>query len=64
VAKDFLDDAVNRNGNAPHTIHADRGGAMISKPVSELSSTSVSSAPIPAPVRRMTTRIRKRNLKP
>lgn len=36
VAKDFLDDAINRNGNRPHTIHADRGGAMVSKPVSEL----------------------------
>ena len=36
VAKDFLDDAINRNGSTPHTIHADRGGAMVSKPVSEL----------------------------
>lgn len=36
VAKDFLADAVNRNGCEPHTIHADRGGAMVSKPVSEL----------------------------
>lgn len=36
VAKDFLADAVRRNGAEPHTIHADRGGAMVSKPVSEL----------------------------
>jgi putative transposase len=36
VAKDFLADAVARNGAEPHTVHADRGGAMISKPVSEL----------------------------
>jgi transposase InsO family protein len=36
VAKDFLADAVARNGGEPHTIHADRGGAMVSKPVSEL----------------------------
>lgn len=36
VAKDFLDDAINRNGHRPHTVHADRGGAMVSKPVSEL----------------------------
>lgn len=36
VAKDFLADAVRRNGCQPHTIHADRGGAMVSKPVSEL----------------------------
>jgi putative transposase len=36
VAKDFLADAVRRNGCEPHTIHADRGGAMVSKPVSEL----------------------------
>lgn len=36
VARDFLADAVARNGAAPHTVHADRGGAMVSKPVSEL----------------------------
>jgi putative transposase len=36
VAKDFLADAVARNGREPHTVHADRGGAMVSKPVSEL----------------------------
>jgi putative transposase len=36
VAKDFLADAVARNGVIPHTIHADRGGSMTSKPVSEL----------------------------
>jgi putative transposase len=36
VAKDFLADAVSRNLVAPHTIHADRGGSMTSKPVSEM----------------------------
>jgi len=36
VAKDFLASAITANGVAPHTIHADRGGAMISKPVSAL----------------------------
>lgn len=36
VAKDFLADAIRRNGAEPHTIHADRGGAMVSKPVSEM----------------------------
>lgn len=36
VAKDFLAEAVRRNGREPHTVHADRGGAMVSKPVSEL----------------------------
>ncbi|QIZ37110.1 transposase family protein [Saccharopolyspora sp. ASAGF58] len=36
VAKDFLAEAIARNGAEPHTIHADRGGAMVSKPVSEL----------------------------
>ena len=36
VAKDFLADAIARNRIEPHTIHADRGGAMVSKPVSEL----------------------------
>jgi putative transposase len=32
VARDFLAGAVARNGIEPHTIHADRGGAMTSKP--------------------------------
>jgi putative transposase len=36
VAKDFLAEAIARNRLEPHTIHADRGGAMVSKPVSEL----------------------------
>ena len=36
VARDFLADAVTANGIEPHTIHADRGGAMTSKPVSEM----------------------------
>ncbi|QSB14598.1 transposase [Natronosporangium hydrolyticum] len=36
VARDFLADAIARNGIEPHTIHADRGGAMVSKPVSEM----------------------------
>ncbi|WP_241835365.1 DDE-type integrase/transposase/recombinase [Pseudofrankia asymbiotica] len=36
IAKDFLADAIHRNGAAPRAIHADRGGAMVSKPVSEL----------------------------
>jgi putative transposase len=36
VAKDFLAGAITRNGCEPHTVHADRGGAMVSKPVSEL----------------------------
>lgn len=36
VAKDFINEAIRRNGRTPHTIHADRGSAMTSKPVSEL----------------------------
>lgn len=36
VAKDFLDDAIARNLVAPQTIHADRGGSMTSRPVSDL----------------------------
>jgi putative transposase len=36
VARDFLAGAVASNGIEPHTIHADRGGAMTSKPVSEM----------------------------
>ena len=36
VARDFLADAVWRNGIEPHTLHADRGGVMVSRPVSEM----------------------------
>ena len=36
VARDFLAAAIAGNGIEPHTIHADRGGAMTSKPVSEM----------------------------
>jgi len=36
VARDFLAAAIVRHGIEPHTIHADRGGAMTSKPVSEM----------------------------
>ncbi|MCM0674767.1 DDE-type integrase/transposase/recombinase [Micromonospora phytophila] len=36
VARDFLADAVWRNGTEPHTLHADRGGVMVSRPVSEM----------------------------
>jgi putative transposase len=36
VAKDFLAGAVAANMVIPHTIHADRGGSMTSKPVSEM----------------------------
>jgi len=36
LAAEFIDDAVHRNGCRPHTIHSDRGGPMISKPLSQL----------------------------
>ena len=36
LAKDFIDEAIARNGSAPHTVHADRGTSMTSKPVSAL----------------------------
>jgi transposase InsO family protein len=36
VVADFIDDAIARNGTAPHTVHADRGTSMTSKPVSVL----------------------------
>ena len=36
VAADFIDGAIARNGVAPHTVHADRGTSMTSKPVSAL----------------------------
>jgi transposase InsO family protein len=36
LAADFLADSIARNGVAPHTVHADRGTSMTSKPVSAL----------------------------
>ena len=36
VAADFIDEAIAVNGTAPHTVHADRGTSMTSKPVSAL----------------------------
>jgi len=36
VARDFIGGAIALNGTAPHTVHADRGTSMTSKPVSAL----------------------------
>jgi putative transposase len=36
LAKDFIAEAIQRNGATPHTVHADRGTSMTSKPVSAL----------------------------
>ena len=36
LAADFIAEAINRNGAVPHTVHADRGTSMTSKPVSAL----------------------------
>jgi putative transposase len=36
LAKDFIAEAIDRNGAIPHTVHADRGTSMTSKPVSAL----------------------------
>ena len=36
LAADFIADAIGRNGQAPHSVHADRGTSMTSKPVSML----------------------------
>ena len=36
LAKDFIAEAIDRNGTTPHTVHADRGTSMTSKPVSAL----------------------------
>ena len=36
LAKDFIAEAIDRNGATPHTVHADRGTSMTSKPVSAL----------------------------
>jgi len=36
LAADFIAEAIDRNGVAPHTVHADRGTSMTSKPVSAL----------------------------
>jgi transposase InsO family protein len=36
LARDFIDEAIARNGQVPHTVHADRGTSMTSQPVSAL----------------------------
>jgi len=36
LATDFIAEAIERNGAVPHTVHADRGTSMTSKPVSAL----------------------------
>lgn len=36
LAADFIEEAIHRNGAVPHTVHADRGTSMTSKPVSAL----------------------------
>lgn len=36
LAADFIAEAIARNGATPHTVHADRGTSMTSKPVSAL----------------------------
>ena len=36
LAADFIAEAIDRNGAVPHTVHADRGTSMTSKPVSAL----------------------------
>ena len=36
LAADFIQDAIERNGQVPHTVHADRGTSMTSQPVSAL----------------------------
>jgi transposase InsO family protein len=36
LAADFIAEAIERNGVTPHTVHADRGTSMTSKPVSAL----------------------------
>jgi len=36
LAADFIAGAIGRNGAAPHSVHADRGTSMTSKPVSML----------------------------
>ena len=36
LAKDFIAEAIERNGATPHTVHADRGTSMTSNPVSAL----------------------------
>ena len=34
LTADFIAEAIERNGVVPHTLHADRGTSMTSKPVS------------------------------
>ena len=36
VAKNFINNTITANGTIPHTVHADRGASMTSKPVNDL----------------------------
>jgi transposase InsO family protein len=64
VAKDFLADAIARNGCEPHTIHVDRGGRWCPNRCPNSSWTSEYCGRIPALARRTTIRIPKRSSKP
>jgi len=41
LATDFIAEAIERNGAVPHTVHADRGTSMTSKPVSALTHQNI-----------------------
>jgi hypothetical protein len=64
LACDFIDEAITRNRQVPHTVHADRGTSMTSQPVSRCWPTSASPEPIPGPGHRTTIRFPKRSSKP
>src|ERR1019366_2357169 len=65
LATDFIAEAIERNGTAPHTVHADRGTSMTSRPVSALLAdpgvTRSHSRPHVCP---LTTRTQKRSSRP
>jgi transposase InsO family protein len=63
LATDFIAEAIERDGTAPHIVHADRGTSMASKPVSALLADLCVTRRNPAPTSAMTTRTQKRNLR-
>ena len=64
LAKDFIAEAIERNGTAPHTVHADRGTSRPRNPSRRCSPISASPAPTPGPGSATTTRSPRRSSRP
>jgi putative transposase len=64
LAHDFIDEAIARNGQVTHTVHADRGTSMTSQPASALLAKLGVTRTHSRPEHPMTTRSPKRSSRP